>query len=245
MDEEQNTNNGHKNVRLSAMRLYDFLTYDALLRKVPHFAEDFYEWDSLLSMMKISAVEAWMVYDGFQEIGWCAIQTPSPHHPDNDSIHLLGIIVDPDFQSKGYGTAITSKLIEMYGHTHPLTASVVDRNMLSERMLKKSGFKKGLPQDQWITWHKPCENKPLALFLGDHDSFKILKNNTETLPPHWTFRPWRYKLFQASKPVEGGHGAITRGLWPDPAAFSVITLAASHLMQSYIPEWFLENGDSI
>jgi hypothetical protein len=185
----------------------DFEWYGRLAVAEPRRNEDFYEPDELRRLVAEGNVRAWVARAGGKRVGWCAVLSPSPHHPDPDSIHLLGSIVPTDLRRRGYGTTMVASRMALLGE-RPYTASIAPDNVASERMMIRNGFRCGLPQPPWRTWHRPSDAMPMALVVdGDGERRYIAAG----------FHVERHRT-----PVEGGGGVVLRGLWPDPAAFHIV-----------------------
>jgi GNAT superfamily N-acetyltransferase len=180
---------------------------------------DFLEGAELGAMLAAGTARAWWVEANGVPVGWSCVMVPSPHHPDADSIHLLGSAVFRAFRGRGYGTAIAAWRAAQYAD-RPLTASVLPGNTPSERMLARNGFVPGLPQGPWITWHRP---RPLA--LGQKGMVLVRAAEAHDWPAASELRraltaQGYTAVLAMGAPQEGG--AILRGLWPDPAAFHTL-----------------------
>lgn len=183
--------------------------YQALIDQEPHRDTDFYSVEELHELMARHEVEAWVAKGPQGLIGWCAVVLRSPHHPLPDAVHFLGSIVEAAHRGQGYGGALVVARLALYGD-RPITASVLPGNVPSERMLRTQGFRPGLRQGPWCTWHRPSARHPMVLL--DHP------NAVEAFTRTGIYAEC------ATPPVEGGHGRILRGLWPDAAAFHAVPL---------------------
>jgi GNAT superfamily N-acetyltransferase len=185
--------------------------YQALIEQEPHRDTDFYSCVELRELIAGHTVEAWVVLHGSVPVGWCAVTLRSPHHPLPEAVHFLGSIVEKRFRGRGVGSAMVVARLALFGR-RPITASVIPGNTPSERMLQSKGFQPGLMQGPWRTWHRPGDAHPMVLL------------DTPERVEMFSQRGVYAEL--AANPVEGGNGRITRGLWPDPAAFHATSLAA-------------------
>ncbi len=181
--------------------------YQSLINQEPHGATDFYSNEELRELIKAREVEAWVAHSPAGPVGWCAVTLRSPHHPLQEAVHFLGAIVDQPYRQQGFGSAMVAARLELFP-TRPITASVVPGNIPSERMLRAAGFRPGLMQEPWCTWHRPSHHHPMVLLDPNEHSATINE-----------FLHRRIYAERETMPVEGGHGRIDRGLWPDEAAF--------------------------
>lgn len=182
----------------------DWACYQALIDKEPHRDTDFYSAEELRQLIADGQVRAWMAKDGGTPVGWCAVMPRSPHHPLSAAVHLLGVIVDLPYRGQGFGYAMVRKSIREF-YDRPITASVLPGNLASERMMARAGFRAGLMQAPWRTWHRMGSAYPMSL-VEDEEQVS-----------HLSGLGIYAEVTRA--PTEGGEGRIQRGLWPDPAAF--------------------------
>jgi GNAT superfamily N-acetyltransferase len=191
----------------------DFGLYDTLVGAEMEPC-DFLAGSELAEMLADGSGRAWWVWEGEQRVGWSCVMLPSPHHPDADAVHLLGSAVFRAFQGRGLGRAIAAWRADLY-RDRPLTASVRPGNKPSERMLARNGFRQGLSQGPWRTWHRP---RPLAI---GQPGMVLVRSQAEPERTDHLIQALRaaghFVSVDTGAPQEGG--AILRGLWPDPAAF--------------------------
>jgi RimJ/RimL family protein N-acetyltransferase len=187
----------------------DWAWYESLIAQEPHRDTDFYSPAELRELIEKAAVRAWVAMHGEDRVGWCAVLVRSPHHPLENAVHMLGSIVEKTHRGRGFGYGMVIARMKWFERTWsespPLTASVLPGNEPSERMLARAGFRPGLMQGPWRTWHRPSPKHLMAL--------------VETEASLSTLREQDIYAELAREPTEGGGGLILRGLWPDPAAF--------------------------
>lgn len=185
----------------------NYAWYQSLIDREPHQDTDFYSSTELRALIDARRVRAWIARDDSVVVGWCAVTVRSPHHPLPVAVHLLGSIVEERLRGRGFGLAMVAARLARYPG-RPITASVIPGNLPSERMLRSNGFRAGLSQGPWRTWHRPGDAHPMALL--------------ETSEEVDAFTRGGIYAELAVEPSEGGDGRIERGLWPDAAAFHAV-----------------------